>query len=77
MQKTKLTVRVDQDLLEKLKLYAEKNNTTITNLINAYIRHIPAQDKTEHSPLVKRLTGILPNEASIEDYHRYLEEKYG
>jgi hypothetical protein len=77
MQKTKLTVRVDQELLNKLKIYAAKNNTTLTNLINAYLRRIPAQGETEHSPLVQRLTGTLPDEASVEDYHKYQEKKCG
>lgn len=77
MQKTKLTVRVDQDLLNNLKKYAANNNTTLTDLINAYLRHIPTQKGTEHTPLVTQLTGLLPLNTSIEDYRKHLEEKYG
>jgi hypothetical protein len=42
MEQTKLTVRVPRDLLENIKRYAAENNTTITDLIEAYLRRIPA-----------------------------------
>ena len=38
MEQTKLTVRVPRDLLENVKRYAKENNTTITDLIEAYLR---------------------------------------
>ncbi len=28
------------------------------------------------APTVRRLSGILSQDASVEDYHKYLEEKY-
>ncbi|MCX6054188.1 MAG: DUF6364 family protein [Chloroflexi bacterium] len=76
MIKTKLTVRVDQDLLEKLKKYATKNNTTLTDLIDSYLRNIPAQERYNYSPIVKRLSGILSSEITVQDYKKHLEEKY-
>ena len=33
MSETKLTVRVPRDLLENVKRYAAKNNTTLTDLL--------------------------------------------
>lgn len=77
MQETKLTVRVPRDLLENVKRYAAQNNTTITNLIEAYLRHIPVQEKLENAPIVLRLSGILSQDVSIEDYRKHLDEKYG
>ena len=41
MPKTKLTVRVPRDLIKNAKRYAAQNNTTLTNLIEAYLRRIP------------------------------------
>ncbi len=38
MEETKLTVRVPRDLLENFKRYAAENNTTLTDLIEAYLR---------------------------------------
>ena len=77
MQETKLTVRVPRDLLENVKRYAAQNNTTLTNLIVAYLRRIPIQSPLENAPIVRRLSGTLSQEVSVQDYKKHLEEKYG
>jgi len=74
---TKLTVRVPQDLLENAKRYARANNTTLTELISAYLRRIPAEnDLLEHAPIVRHLTGSISPNLSEADYKKHLEEKY-
>jgi hypothetical protein len=77
MDQTKLTVRVPRDLLENVKRYAAQKNTTLTNLIEAYLRRIPHQEPLDDAPIVRRLSGILPENVTIQDYHEHLEEKYG
>lgn len=77
MNQTKLTVRVPRDLLENLKKYAARNNTTLTDLIGAYLRRIPDQQLLEDAPIVRRLMGMLPDDLDTQDYRQYLEEKYG
>lgn len=77
MQETKLTVRVPRDLLENIKRYAAQNKTTLTALIEAYLRRIPAQPPLENAPIVRRLSGTLSPEITIQDYQKHLEEKYG
>jgi hypothetical protein len=77
MQQTKLTVRVPSDLLENIKRYAAKNNTTLTDLIEAYLRRIPAQTSLDDAPIVRRLSGILPKDVTLQDYREHLDEKYG
>jgi hypothetical protein len=77
MEQTKLTVRVPRDLLENVKRYAAQNNTTLTDLIEAYLRRIPPQASLDDAPIVRRLSGILPENVSIQDYHEHLEQKYG
>ena len=76
MQETKLTVRVPRDLLENIKRYAAENNTTLTNLIEAYLRHIPAKGSLDNAPIVRRLSGMLSQGVTIQDYKNHLEEKY-
>ncbi len=76
MQETKLTVRVPRELLENAKRFAVQNNTTLTNLIQAYLRRIPAQSPLENAPVVRRLSGILSQNVAIEDYKAHIEEKY-
>jgi hypothetical protein len=57
MGETKLSVRVPRDLLENAKRYASKNNTTLTDLIEAYLRRLPAQGTLGKAPIVRRLSG--------------------
>lgn len=77
MKETKLTVRVSRDLLENFKRYAAQNQTTLTELIEAYLRRIPAQQPLENAPIVGRLSGVLSPDVTIQDYKKHLEEKYG
>lgn len=77
MKDTKLTVRVSRDLLENVKVYAEKNNTTLSELIESFLKNIPSQFPLENAPIVRRLSGSLPKNLSIKDYRDHLEDKYG
>jgi uncharacterized protein YjaZ len=76
MQETKLTVRVPRDLLENIKRYAALNNTTLTDLIEAYLRRIPVMHPLENAPIVRRLSGTLSPTVSVQDYKKHLDEKY-
>ncbi len=77
MQKTKLTVRVEKELLEKAKVYAASNNTTLTDLIDTYLRHIPSQGVLRDAPIVKRISGSLSANVNVNAYQQHLDEKYG
>ena len=77
MNETKLTVRVPRDLLENIKRYAAEHDTTLTDLIGAYLRQIPAGKSLENAPIVRRLSGSLSPGVSVEDYRKHLDEKYG
>ena len=78
MEKTKLTIRVRRDWLEEAKRYARENNTTLTRLVSEYLRHLTAEkDPLSDAPIVQRLSGVLSQDVSAEDYWQYLELKYG
>ena len=77
MEETKLTVRVPRDLLENAKRYASKNHTTLPDLIEAYLRRLPAQVTLGRVPIVRRLSGSLSDKVSPSDYRKHLEGKYG
>lgn len=76
-EKAKLTVRVPLDLVENIKRYAAQNNTTLTNLIEAYLRRTSSQQHLENASIVRRLSGTLSPEVTFQDYRQHLEEKYG
>ena len=76
--KTKLTVRVRRDLLENAKRYANAHNTTLTELISQYLRHLPSEvEALDDAPVTRRLTGLLSPKISVVEYKKHLEEKYG
>jgi hypothetical protein len=78
MEKTKLTVRVPRDLLEGAKRYASEHETTLTRLVSEFLRQLSTQDDPlADAPVVRRLSGTLSPDASIEDYRKYPEGKYG
>jgi hypothetical protein len=75
---TKLTVRVSRRILENAKRYAKKNNTTLTELISTYLQQIPEDVSVlEDAPIVRRLTGSISPDISVDDYKKHLDEKYG
>ena len=43
MNATKLTIRVPKDLIDNAKHFAAENHTTLTSLIEAYLRRIPGE----------------------------------
>jgi hypothetical protein len=78
MEETKLTVRVPSALLENVKRYARQHNTTLTSLIGEYLKRIPVQEELlDQAPIIKRLSGILPQDISVDVYRQHLDEKYG
>ena len=78
METTKLTIRVPTDVLERAKEYAETNQTSVTRLVSQYLSQLPVEDYyLQDAPIVQSLIGILAPETTVEDYWRYIEEKYG
>lgn len=78
MEMTKLTIRVPIAVLERAKEYAENNQTSVTRLVSQYLSQLPVEnDYLQDAPIVRSLIGILSPETTIEDYWRYIEEKYG
>jgi hypothetical protein len=68
MKDTKLTVRVSRVLLENASVYAEKNHTTLTELLESFLKNISSQFPLEITPIVMRLSGSLPQNLSVQDY---------
>lgn len=77
MNETKLTVRVSRDLVENAKAFAAQNHTTLTQLIESFLERLPTQHPLENAPIVRRLSGSLPQNVTTQDYKDHLEQKYG
>ena len=77
----KLTLSLNESVIENAKLYAKKNKISLSKLIENYLQLI-ADNKTkevEITPLVRSLSGVieLPVDFEVRDeYTNYLIEKY-
>lgn len=78
---TKLTLKLEQTIIEKAKNYAKAHKTSLSQLIENYLLNITNEKGKEEkiTPLVKSLSGIikLPNDFDMkEEYSDYLIRKY-
>lgn len=78
---TKLTLKLDEDVIEKAKDYAKSKKTSLSALIENYLQKITSDKKNNNkiSPLVKSLSGIvdLPKHYDHKKtYTDYLTRKY-
>ena len=77
-EKQKLTLRLDKQLIEQAKEYAARHNLSVSALVEAFFLNLKETEESQHSELVRRITGILPDSVVLDDlYGDYLVEKYG
>lgn len=79
---TKLTLKLNDYVIEKAKRYARERNTSLSDMVENYLIHITEADedkKEEITPLVKSLMGVvsLPEDFNEKKaYTDYLTKKY-
>jgi hypothetical protein len=77
---TKLTLRLDDKLINQAKSYAEKSGKSVSQIVAGFFSLLdtePEKEKSEFTPLVRSLKGSLKGaKVGKKDYHKYLEEKY-
>jgi hypothetical protein len=78
---TKLTLKLDKEIIERAKLYAETKKISLSKLIETYLQLLTKEinGKDKISPLVESLSGVidLPKDYNEkDDYSDYLMEKY-
>lgn len=76
-EKTKLTVRIDRRALDRAKRYAADHDTSLSKLISEFLGRLDTEGRPARTPILTKLTGILPAGASIDDHRRHLVKKYG
>ncbi len=76
---TKLTLRLDDRLIEQAKAYAQEKGRSLSQVVSDYFRILNAD--TIHAkrtpPITASLRGML-KDANVDekDYRKYLEEKF-
>lgn len=78
---TKLTLKLDEHIIEKAKEYAKAKKTSLSVLIENYLQNITSdkKEKKKITPLVKSLSGIIdlpPDYDPKRDYTDHLLKKY-
>jgi len=78
---TKLTLKLNEDVIEKAKEYAKAKKTSLSSLIENYLQKLTTDKKSKKTitPLVKSLSGVisLPKDYDDKkDYIDYLTNKY-
>ena len=78
---TKLTLRLDEDLIQLAKSYAAITGKSLSQIVAdhfAFLTATPAEEETAVTPIVRALRGTLRGAGVDEvDYRRHLEEKHG
>lgn len=76
---TKLTLKLDENVIQSVKKYAENNNRSLSRLVEDYFRNLLTENDSlkTFSPLVEELSGVI-SEKDLKDidYISYLEKKY-
>lgn len=84
LMENKLTLRLNEKVIEKAKIYAKDHKISLSKLIENYLESITKQSSTENktaaiTPLVESLSGVidLPQDFDYKkEYREYLAEKH-
>ncbi len=77
---TKLTLRLDEDIINQGKIYARNKGVSLSRLVAEYFKLL-SSEKSERrkidAPVTTSLRGLLRGaDVGSDDYHRYLEERH-
>lgn len=77
---TKLTLKLDNSIIEQAKSYAKEKNTSLSKLIESYLgKLVTLNDTHDVTPLVKSLSGVIEvpkNFDAKKEYKKHLASKY-
>jgi hypothetical protein len=83
---TKLTLRIEETLIEHAKSYARRRGTSLSQMVSDFFALLPedSADETRQNvvasmlpPITASLWGLLQDtDVQEEDYRRFLEEKH-
>mgnify|MGYP000563164095 CR=1 FL=1 len=75
---TKLTLRVEDSLIQQAKDYAREHDKSLSQIVADYFKALTeSKQKLENAPITQSLIGMLSDsEVDEGDYKRHLEDKY-
>jgi hypothetical protein len=79
----KLTLRIDEGLIERAKAYSKETGKSVSRLVADYLALLPERSGRPRpapvglAPIARSLRGLLRGTGVDErDYRRHLEDKY-
>ena len=77
---SKLTLRLNKEVINQAKSYAKDRNTSLSKLIENYLQTVTLikTEKPAITPLVESLTGVIDMKDKDygKDYTKFLSQKY-
>jgi len=81
---TKLTLRMDEKVIQAAKAHARKRGMSLSKLVADYLKLISSKTTSASifgpAPILSEITGVLQKGSgrknSRQQYHSHLEEKY-
>ncbi len=75
---TKLTLRLEDSLIQSAKNYAKQQDKSLSQVVGDYFQILTEQtERPEISPVTKSLVGILESSnVDVKGYKKHLEGKY-
>jgi hypothetical protein len=68
----KLTLKLDQMVINSAKKYAKNNNRSLSKLVEGYFKNLSSENtrEEEYPPLIKKLSGII-SETDLKKLSKY------
>lgn len=77
MQTAKLTINLDKSEIDFLKKYAKKSGSTISEIIDQFVKNLKREAKPNIHPKIKEITGIIPPDIDAKaEYAEYILKKH-
>ncbi|MBK8981672.1 MAG: hypothetical protein IPM38_04955 [Ignavibacteria bacterium] len=79
---TKLTLKLNNKVIEQAKIYAKEKDTSLSKLIESYLEYLTSKnssDANEITPLVKSISGVLQSGKNLnvkKEYKKHILKKY-
>lgn len=77
---SKLTLKLDESVIERAKRYASNKKISLSRLIEGYLNSLTKEEESEFeiSPFVKSISGNtnIPPDFDYKEYGDYLDKKY-
>ena len=77
---TKLTLRMDRDLVRRVKSYAKRSGKSVSSIVADFFELLDEKRNVGHvrlTPVTRSLLGVMEGSSADErDYRKHLERKH-